>query len=264
MGGSSSKKGTAPAGNTTTTSTDHPWSGQSPYLKEIYGGAQDLANTDPAQYYPGQTVAPYNSDQTNSWNMEAQRGMDGSPVTSSADNYATNLENGNFLSAGNPYFGDMVNTMGEALKPQVDSEFAADGRSGSPANDYAFSSGLTNEAGNLAGSNYQNVLGDMNSQAFNAPSLANEDYTNIGAVDAAGNQSQAAQQQYVNEDMSRFYGDQQAPWQTLGEMSSLVGSPTQGGGSVSTPYFMNSKGANKGAASSAMQTIGPMVAAMFA
>ena len=61
-----------PAGNTTTTQTTTPWSGQQPYLTDFFqqaqnlydGGHLDFNPQNAPQYYPGQTVAQFTPQQT--------------------------------------------------------------------------------------------------------------------------------------------------------------------------------------------------------
>lgn len=56
-----------PAGNTTTTQTTDPWSGQQPFLSDFFQQAQNFYDGGPIgfsaanapKYYPGQTVAPF-------------------------------------------------------------------------------------------------------------------------------------------------------------------------------------------------------------
>jgi hypothetical protein len=48
---------------TTTVQQADPWSGQQPYLQDLFAQAQDLYYNQPQSYYPGQTVAPFNADQ---------------------------------------------------------------------------------------------------------------------------------------------------------------------------------------------------------
>src|SRR5579883_2536495 len=143
-----------PSGSTTTTTTNQPWSGQAPFLSTEFNQAQNLLNNNPITYYPGQTVAPVGPQTYQALNLQQNRALSGSPVTNSAQNYATNLESGNFLNAGNPYFQNMVGQIGQAIAPSIDSRANMDGRAGSGANQQAFDSALSNTAGQLAFQNY--------------------------------------------------------------------------------------------------------------
>lgn len=46
-------------------------------------------------------------------------------------------------------------------------------------------------------------------------------------------------QQQINDAMSRYYGTQQAPWQTLSQYLSAVGQPLSGSATLTQPYFQN-------------------------
>lgn len=81
-----------------------------------------------------------------------------------------NTLNGSYLSAGNPYFSNMVNQIGQAIQPQIDSQFSAAGRYGSGANQQAFASALANQAGQLAYQNYGAERGNQMSAVNNMPS----------------------------------------------------------------------------------------------
>lgn len=58
----------APAGNTTTTTTNTPWSAEQPALESIYSQAQNLDTSAVPQYYSGDTYAPMTSQQTGAAN----------------------------------------------------------------------------------------------------------------------------------------------------------------------------------------------------
>lgn len=77
---------------------------------------------------------------------------------------------GDYTSAGNPQFQGMVGQLANSIRPQIDSGFEANGRGGSGANDNAFASALTNEAGSLAYSNYGAERGIQNADMTNLPS----------------------------------------------------------------------------------------------
>src|ERR1700690_3124435 len=63
-------KGSAPAGNTTTTQTSQPWAAQQPYLTQGFADAGNLPAENPGgpAYYPGATYAPATDAQTSGLN----------------------------------------------------------------------------------------------------------------------------------------------------------------------------------------------------
>lgn len=230
----------SPSGSTTVTQNSTPWSGLQPYLTSLYAGAQNLAQTDPFMAYPGQTVANLNPQEMQALGLTQQRALSGSPVTNSAQNANFDMTSGQFLSAGNPYFQNMVNQIAQQVNPQVASGFEAGGRLGSGAQANAFESAMTNEAGNLAYQNYNNALSQMGQATALAPSLANQDYTDLGQLMGVGSTLQNQQQNYINEDMNRYLQNQQGPWQTLQSEGGLLGGINVGGNTSTTqPYFTN-------------------------
>lgn len=60
----------------TTVQRSDPWSGQQPYLQDIYKRAGNLPQQ---QYYPGQTVVPYSQFTTDTAGAMYNRGVQGSP-----------------------------------------------------------------------------------------------------------------------------------------------------------------------------------------
>ena len=229
-----------PSGNTTVTQNSTPWSGLQPYLTQLYANAQNLTQTDPNMSYPGQTVAGLNPQETQALDLTQQRALSGSPVTNAAQQANYDMTTGQFLSAGNPYFGNMVNQIAQQVNPQVASGFEAGGRLGSGAQANAFESAMTNEAGNLAYQNYNNALSQMGQATALAPSLANQDYTDLGQLLNVGSTLQNQQQNYINEDINRFQQNQQGPWQTLGQETGLLGGINVGNNTATTqPFFTN-------------------------
>lgn len=228
--------------STTQTTTSPIANAQLPFLSNTFGQATALSQSDPMQYYPSEQLANIAPQTYQALQLQANRALSGSPVTNAAQGFATNLENGNLLSAGNPYFGNMIQQVANSVTPAVAGSFEGNGRYGSGAFANALSSAITNEAGNLAYQNYGDTLGRMVSGMALAPGLANQDYTDISQLGNVGDALRNLQQGYINEDISRFYGNQQAPWQTLAQLSGLLGAPIGGNGSVTSPYFTNPLG----------------------
>ncbi len=78
--------------------------------------------------------------------------------------------NGSYLSSGNPYFGQMVSQIGDAIRPQIAAPFEAAGRYGSGASSQAFADALSRQAGQLAYQNYGAERGNQITTANNLPS----------------------------------------------------------------------------------------------
>jgi len=85
-----------PSGTTTTVQNSEPWVEQRPYLKTIFGDAQNLYKNYSPQYFPQNTYAPPNKLQDDAINNLWTRSIyDTTPQT--AGNFSNRLLNGDFL-----------------------------------------------------------------------------------------------------------------------------------------------------------------------
>ena len=98
----------------------------------------------------------------------------------------------------------------------------------------AVTNALNGAAGALGTGGQLNISGlnPMLSAMGMAPGLSGMSTTDLQNM-IAGNQAP------ISDAMNRFYGNQQAPWQTLGQESALLGNPVTGSGTTTTPYFQN-------------------------
>ena len=80
MGGSSSQK---------STTKSVPWSGQQPYLEDLFSQGQQLYQGGPQQYFPGETVAPFSPQTMMGMDLMTQRALMGSPQQTAFGNYLT-------------------------------------------------------------------------------------------------------------------------------------------------------------------------------
>lgn len=108
FGGGSSE----PAGNTTSTVTTVPWSGQQPYLTAGFADAKNLLNNYDPQYYQGTQVAPFSPAQNQALTGIQNQAHTGESITNAAMNFGTQLQNGSYLNS-NPatgYFQQLANS----------------------------------------------------------------------------------------------------------------------------------------------------------
>ena len=261
-----SSGGSAPAGNTTSTQTSSPWSGQQPYLigqgngnvgapgpagmpmanipGALPAAASLYANYTP-QYFPESTVAPLNQTQQTGLGMEAGYGLNGgNPAVNSATGAINSMENGNFLSAGNPYFQQTANSVLSQVVPQLESQFEGNGRMGSPGAAYAASQGAASAIAPYAFQNYQQGLQNMLQGAMLAPGLQQSQIQNIGLVQNAGQQEQQQTQAEINDAINRWNFQQQLPYNQLAMYEGGVNGNYGGTSTLSQPYFQNNKGTN--------------------
>jgi len=81
-------------GTDTTTSQSSPWSGQQPYLSDVFRQAQGMFNSGVGQqYYPGQTVAPFSPQSQQAFDMITNRALSGSPQERAFGGYLGNTLN---------------------------------------------------------------------------------------------------------------------------------------------------------------------------
>jgi len=255
MGGSSKGGG----GTQTTTTNPNPWSGAAPYLREglhnlqqIYetGGATGPATIDGVtyagavrtpDYYPNSTVAPMSPWTQQALAMQAQRGLEGSPLTQAAQTELTRTMQGAYLHPdSNPYLGGTIDAatrpitenFRDVVMPGIDSAFSSAGRYGSGAQTDAYrdASDTMARAVGEAGSRlaYQNYGDERNRQQQGmmwAPELARQDYIDINQVGTSGSAVDAFNQAQIGADVERFNYGQDADWQrTMQFLQAIQGS----------------------------------------
>lgn len=208
--------------NQSTTST--PWSEQVPYLKQGFQEAQRLYE-DPSrpQYYPGQTFANPSQATLQGLAGTEARALQGSPTLALGQNEANNSLAGNYLSAGNPYFSQMADTIRANVLPGIDSRFIQAGRSGSGLHGRAVGEGLGAAIGNLAYQNYGDERNRMGQYAAMSPQFAQADYIDPQMLQAAGAQREAIAQKPISEAVGRWQYEQNLPQAKLADYMQMVG-----------------------------------------
>lgn len=290
-GGGSSQ----PSGTTTSTQTSTPWAAQQPFLEGGTGiGGQNIPGLpngggeffapglmDSAaqlymqyqpQYFPQSTVAGFNPTQQAGLGAETMFGLGGGSSSVNAANSAlTNIESGNLLSAGNPYFQATANAIGQGLAPTINSQFEANGRYGSGSNVQAMSSALANAIAPLANQNYTSGINNMLQGAIAAPAVQSGQQAGYQALQDAGNQQQTQTQNQLNDQVNRWNYQQNLPYNQLQAYQQGVTGNYGGTSALTQPYF--SQGGKKGGsgggdntASQVMQGVGTAakVASLFA
>lgn len=232
--------GSQPSGTTSTNTIQQsdPWSGVQPYLQNVFGQGQSLYNRGP---YSGPYIgsqSPYTQQATAAL---AQRGATGSPLVSAAQNELQNTINGQYLDPNNnPAFKSAV---GDALG-LAGSTFAGQygGAAGSNLSNSGYQEGLTRTLGQLATNAYSQQYNTNRQQQLQAtqlaPTLAAQDYTDIGAIGQAGATQDARSQAEAMAQQQQY----NAPWANLQQYAqSLSGGQGYGStsGSSSQPYFTN-------------------------
>jgi len=246
MGGSS--------GGGDTTQTTEPWAGQQPYLSFGFQQAQNLYNQGGPQYYPGSTVSPLSNYSNQAVDLMAQRGLNGSPLETAAQNEATKTLNGEYLN-NNPYLDSLWNQQAGDITSRVMSQFGSAGRTGSGINQQVLERELANGSNNLYGGAYDAERGRMTQQLALTPQTSGMDYTNLGNLAKAGSVLDQQNQNVLDSNVNRWNYNQNLPWDTLQRYAGLIGGTgygstvdksTSGGGS--NPWAGAAGGAAAGTA----------------
>jgi hypothetical protein len=218
MGGSSSG-GTE---KTTTIQNSEPWSVQSPYLKYGMEEATRLYQSNPPpQYYPGSTIAPFSAEQNQAFNLGSQRALQGNESMKMAEGYGQDVMSGKYLN--NPYQDEVFNNIKSQVMPAVNSNFMDSGRYGSGLHQDTMGRALTEAYAPYASQNYQMGLDRMGQAASMAPMFAANDYTDLGALEAIGQQKQQLAQQEIGDATARWDYYQQLPYNMLGQYQASTG-----------------------------------------
>lgn len=266
-------------GNTSTVTKSDPWSGQQPYLSDVFGNAQNVFT----QQMQGQnSVAGFTPQQQQAMGAtqnvaNATNVGNSAAVNNAAGNYTTNLLNGSYLNSNpgnaafsqfangsmnnNPYMQGMANAAADSITrnyqtataPQTTSQMEGAGRYGSGAmmnaqsqNQQNLATQLGNSMNNLYGGMYQT---NMANQLQGAQGLSSN-YNTASQQQLAGSANAPNIVNSVNGAISNLYnmgGNQQAlnqsqinaPWQLLNNYSNLIQGQYGGQTSTQQPYYTN-------------------------
>lgn len=252
MGGSSG------GGNTKTTQTSSPWSGQTPYLKYGLDEATRLYQQAGPQYYPGSKVAGFSPEQNQAFAYGTQRALNGSQdirnakgFTNSvlggqyngdpaAKGYISDVLQGKYLNS-DPYKDQVFQNIQQQVLPSVNSQFMGSGRYGSDSHAGTMTTNLTNAYAPYASQQYQSGLDRMNWAAgmsndiYNqdmgykqwaagmAPTWAANDYQDLAALEAIGQQKQGLAQNELNDAVARWDYYNRLPYDKLGQYLNNIG-----------------------------------------
>jgi hypothetical protein len=234
---------------TTTTTEQAPNAFAQPYLQ--YGMAEAMRQYQEGapQFYQGQTYAGYTPQQEQALQAQEARALAGSPLTQQAQSTL-----GSFLGstgAAGQYVppaqsGLLTGAINRALAPvqqSVESALAQRGRTGSAAGARAMTEAMGNVAADVAYRDYATQRGLGLQAAQLAPSMAAQDYYDIGQLGQVGAQRQQQAQMGIDEAMQRYQSEQLMPQQQLQQYQNLIaGFPMGGTTTQITPYYQPSRG----------------------
>ena len=212
-----------------------------PYITYGLGESKGLYQAAGPNYYPASTYVGASGKTEEAMRETADRARAGNPLLSTAQNEQLSTIRGDRLSAGNPYFADM---MSSAARPAI-SEFntairdigsrtAASGRYGSGAMGEMESkatdnlaTALTGEASKLAYSNYGAERTRQDAAIASAPQMAAADYADINQLMNVGQQEEDYDRQALEADIARFEYNENKPYMKLDSyLSGAYGAPT--------------------------------------
>jgi hypothetical protein len=224
-----------------------------PYLKYGLEEAQRLYQAGGPQYYQGQGyVGPSEATQTGLQALQA-RAQAGNPLLGAAQNQLYGTVQGNYLG-GNPFFQGAFQPAAQAATNEfnkaindVTSAASKAGRYGSGAmtNLQGAAAGqlaqkLTGTAGQLAYQNYADERARQQAATAMAPEMAQQDYTDINKLLAAGQLGEGYQQQALQADMAKYAYEQNLPQQQLTNyLNQTYGFPAGKTTTSQNPYYTN-------------------------
>lgn len=179
------------------TQTSGPPGYVEPFAKDALVSAKTLANV-PYQAYPGQRIAPLNSQQEQGLQMTEQRALSGSPVMNAANRNLQDTLNGNYLNAeSNPYLSGAVNKALGDVQTRVNSQFSGNNFGGTAHQEW-LGSQLADAALPIYAQNYDNERQRQMQANLFAPQAAQSDYNDLQALLGVGDVRQANTQQNLD------------------------------------------------------------------
>lgn len=197
-----------------------------PYITQLSTDAQKLYQQGGPNPYPASTVANSSPETLQGWQSTAARAVNGSPVNTAADNYLTKTINGGFLT--NPYGGQVFQDIADRVTPQVNAQFSLAGRYGSGAQTDQLTRSLTDAYAPYAQQQYQAERGNQQQAAGMAPTAANQDYTDLAALQGVGTARDAYGQSLMTDNANRYAQAQSQPYTNANWLANLLyGNPAQ-------------------------------------
>ena len=233
-----------PSGTSTTMVNRDPWSVQQPYLTTGFERAETLLD-QPPEFYPSSTVVPFSPATEEALTGMESRARAGSPLTGAAQENILSTVRGDYLSPeSNPYLTSAMEAATRPMQerftqdvlPGISSAFSQAGRYGSGlmANQQqraaeAYQRQIGDVTSTMAYRNYADERARQQAAAQMAPAMAELDYGDLQRLGAVGGAREKLAEAELQEDISRFGYQQDAPRQALREFMSTIGGGQYGG-----------------------------------
>lgn len=170
----------------------------------------------PYDYYDQQRFAPLNANQNAGIDMTVQRALQGSDTFNNAD-AALN----SFYNAGpNPYLDAMFQQASGNVMKNVNSNYALAGRLGSNSHADTYSQNLADLATQMYGGAYDADQNRKLQAISQAPTFANQAYTDASQLMKAGQVQQDQAQQQLDFNYQQFLDEQN---KTYNDMAAAAG-----------------------------------------
>jgi hypothetical protein len=192
-----------------------------PYFKNYMDASQQVAS-QPYQAYEGSKVAQLNPYETQGYNAQAQRALQGSPINQAAGSELTKTLSGGYLNS-NPYMDSIVNKAAGDVNRNYDQVAARSGSFGNSGVEESRTRALADSAMTLRGQDYSAERGRQQNALGYAPSIANQDYLDADRLTGAGAGFRSAEQANLNDDYSRFTEARNYPREQLGILGQGLG-----------------------------------------
>lgn len=184
-----------------------PWGGQQPYLSYLYQQAQGLPEQ---QAYPFPGFVPFSPASAQAMQSQQTRATEGSPLLQAAQDQTMATTQGDYLHGG-AGFNRAFEAASRSITPQVQGQFERAGRFGGGLAQGAHTQALGDAFAGL----YDQERGRQMTAAAMAPSMAQQDYADIGRLAQVGTQQEAKAGEALSDAMSRWNFQQQAPYTRL-------------------------------------------------
>ena len=214
-----------PSGTQTVQANQKPWDDQQPYLRDVFSQAQKQFQAGPQTFYPNSTVVPFSQQTEQALGRMEATGNDPNSLVRQAQGNLGQTLGGDFLSAGNPYFGGMMDRVANQIRPRLDAQFNGANYGGS-LHQGAMASALADAGSNLAYQNYGQERQNQMQGALFAPQLNTADVQPLAQVGQAREGLANAQ---LQENINRYNFNQNAPDEALRRYMTLVGGGNYGG-----------------------------------
>ncbi len=171
------------------------------------GLAANAIRTSRLTPYGGDWVADMTGGQKAAIDAITKRGMQGSPLLSGAQSYASDVLGGKYLGAGNPYLSQAMAAARDDIGREVGGAFSTGGMAGSPMHQQFLTEAWSKATAPLLFQNYENERANQQAMAGLSPELANADFA--GLNQALGAQSRVQAQAQAEADALREAHDLQ-------------------------------------------------------